>query len=485
MTLSLTRQELCSVVNGQTLTSDATISFRGVEFDSRNIKGGELFLAMPGARQHGHSYVSEVFSRGASLALVEDGELFDSHPEKDRIVVVPSTFKAFAKLAKWWREQLALPVLGITGSTGKTTVKEICAALLLQSGPGVYSLKSYNNHVGLPYTLCQASKEHKWCVLEMGMNAPGEMLELATVAQPDVAVITEVSQAHMEAFSSLFEVADAKLEILKGNPPPKVLIIPTTNKYILDRLPVHRADSTRVIYFSEESKGDQAECVVKKATAIGLDGWDITLQVGKELINFVLPMLGKHNVLNAASAVLAVKTLVPEITVQQIEKGFTRLRPPQMRLQKRQLANGAVIIDDSYNASPNSMRAALEVLSSCREIKPDCRIGCVLGEMLELGQEAKRLHLELGEDIASIRPDFLIALGNFNPEMVKGCKREKITYFEVQSAEAAAHTALKCDFDFLLIKGSRGIGLDRTVEVLIEKIGLEVPPSGADFKFHN
>jgi len=482
MPLTLTKEVLASVVDGEPLKEQGGITFDGVEYDSRNVKGGELFIALPGSLQHGHAFIPEVFSRGASLALVEDSELFARHPARDRILVVRSTQQAFSTLAGWWRDQLGLPVLGVTGSVGKTTVKEICASLLMQFGPGVYSLKSFNNHVGLPYTLCQADSSHQWCVLEMGMNAPGEIRALATIAKPNIAVITEVAAAHMEAFSSVDGIADAKLEILEGSPPPSTLILPTNNTYLERRIKVREDLVSEILYFSDSAKTDASSYLIE-AESIALEGWRVRINLNGEDLSFNLPLLGLHNVKNAVCAVLAVKTLVPALSAEQIQGGFARLRAPQMRLQKKELENGSVIIDDSYNASPESMRAALEVLSSCRSINPDARLGCVLGEMLELGTDSSRFHLELGELVATVNPAFLIALGKYAPEITKGCQQRDIPYFEVESAEAAAHTAQKFGFDYLLVKGSRGIGLDRTVEVLVEQYGLRAPGAAADFKF--
>ena len=234
MPISISREKLIEIVGGEALPTASRDSFSGVEYDSRAVSGGELFLALQGINTHGHQYLRQAFDRGAALFLVEDAAVRDGFPEPERIIVVPDSLKAFWKLANWWRKQLSIPILAITGSVGKTTVKEVTAQILLTRKNGSYSKKSLNNHVGLPYSICRISKEHAWAVLEMGMNHPGEIATLGEIAEPDIGVITRVAIAHLEAFESVAQIADAKCELVAKIRKSGTLILNADDPVLLD-----------------------------------------------------------------------------------------------------------------------------------------------------------------------------------------------------------------------------------------------------------
>ncbi|MCB0311446.1 MAG: UDP-N-acetylmuramoyl-tripeptide--D-alanyl-D-alanine ligase, partial [Bdellovibrionales bacterium] len=214
--IAISLETLLKVTGGETLANKERLSFRGIEYDSRQIKGGELFVALKGETTHGHQFVRAALDQGAALCLVEEREIFAGQPESSRLVFVPDTLQAFWTLASYWRDKLGTPIAAVTGSVGKTTVKEIAACILLKHSRGAYSRKSFNNQVGVPYSLCALAPEHQWGVLELGMNHPGEIKLLSKIVKPDVAVVTAIAPAHMEFFNSLADIADAKLEILEG-----------------------------------------------------------------------------------------------------------------------------------------------------------------------------------------------------------------------------------------------------------------------------
>ena len=206
MALKLSKSEIASILDGEAtevVDSSDEPSAVGVEFDSRRVKGGELFVALKGEKVHGHEHLEKAFASGASLALVEDADLLESSSQRERLIAVEDTYQGLAGLAAYWRESLALPLLAITGSVGKTSTKEMAVSLLKELAPGKGSIKSFNNHIEVPYTICSFSREDKWGVLEMGMNHKGELSELSGIAKPNVALITGIAPVHMEFFSDL------------------------------------------------------------------------------------------------------------------------------------------------------------------------------------------------------------------------------------------------------------------------------------------
>lgn len=397
MTIELTRQQLREVVRGKCTESSVNSVFRGAEFDSRNISGGELFVALAGEATHGHRFLGDVFSRGASLALVEDEKLLASSEDKDSLVLVADTLEAWKTLGNWWRNQFDVPLLGITGSVGKTTIKEMSAAILLAHSLGTYSVKSYNNNVGLPYCLLKLSSEHHWIVQEMGMNAPGEMRELTKIAQPDVAVISNIRRAHVESFSSIDDIADAKLEILDGLSQEGILIIPSDDEVLHRRLKASGfGGKVETFGLSTTDAAQVRECHVSDKGTLQF----VLVLDGKEQ-EITMHALGEHNALNAACAALAAKRLLPEISLESIASGLRSFRPPSKRLEIRRLTGGRLIVDDSYNANSASMKAAFQAVSDLRT--EGKKLGLVLGDMLELGDSTEEEHREVGEAAMTIQ----------------------------------------------------------------------------------
>lgn len=471
MPLSLTKEKLAEVVGGEVVATGEKMSFQGVVYDSREVTGGELFVALPGAQAHGHTFLGQAFSRGASLALVEDRGLLSDSPHKDRLLWVPDSLKAFSALARWWREELNLPVLGVTGSVGKTTVKEIAAAILLKYKRGIYSLKSHNNHVGVPYTICRADRAHEWAVLEMGMNHAGELSALTAIAQPNVAIINIIAPAHIEHFGSLEGIARAKLEIAEGLKPGGTLILNGDDEVLLKTATElgRRGGNTR--YFGSTGTPDM---LVSEVAPKGLEGLSFKLTAGEALgggsVAASMSILGRHNAQNGAAAALGVKTLFPELTLADIATGLAAFQAPLMRLSIKPLVNERRIIDDSYNANPESMRAALDIGRDL--VESGLRVGLVLGDMLELGADAPRYHAEIGAYAAQIKPVFCITVGPLSAGIFAAVQGAGIPAFQGESPEAAAHIARKLPFDILLVKASRGTGLDRTVKTIVERDGV-------------
>lgn len=463
-----TLKNLVELADGSVVTDDlADFSFEGVEFDSRLISGGELFVALPGEEGvHGHGYINSAFERGAALALVECREAAEQSSEPGRCAVVDSTIDGFWTLASWWRDQFELPVAAVTGSVGKTTTKELVAAILVGESRGVYSQKSYNNHIGVPYTLCQLSSEHRWCVLEMGMNHPGEIEPLSKMAKPSSALITKIAPVHMHVFDSLDQVADAKCEIFAGLSDGGAICLNGDDAVLREA-----AERAGVAMDAVRTFGESADCAVqiREVKSLGLSGLQMVLQVDNERINISTPLIGQHNVYNIAAAVLVARTLVPDLAAESIIGALQRFTPAPMRLNVRPLSSGQQIVDDSYNSNPEAVLALLELAKSL--LSEGRSVGFVLGDMLELGERAEELHREVADAVVKVKPAFVVGVGELAKVFVSRAEEESIVAFQAESPEAAAHVVRKLNSDIVCVKASRGIGLDRTVQTLVNSVG--------------
>lgn len=467
MPVNLSLLELLRITGGRPLdepplSGERELRFNGVEFDSRQIKGGELFVALPGEKTRGEVFVAEAFRRGAALAIAADAACLTDNRQADRVVIVDDALRAFWRLASWWRLELKTPLAAVTGSVGKTTVKEMCAALLQRQGKGIFSLKSHNNHTGVPYTLCRLSAEHAWGLIEIGMNHAGEIRELTQITRPDAAAITGVEAAHLESLGSLEAIAGAKLEIINGLKNNGPLIINGDNQVLCRALAELKLEGRYPIKYFGSNPGFAA--CVRGVEMHGLDGISFELLLEGQSLPVRMPLLGRQNALNAACAALVARTLRPALTAREIKAGLEGFTAPLMRLALKQLRSGKKIIDDSYNANPASMRAMLDVASSLKKDYP--RLGLILGDMLELGRFAGEYHRQLGAQAALLKPAFVVAVGEFAGLILDAVGRSGIKAFQAESPEDAAKIARAEDFDILLIKASRLVGLDRTVKVL-------------------
>ncbi len=461
--LTLSKQDILKITGGISHEPHGH-ACRGVEFDSREIKGGELFVALKGEKTHGHAFLATAYDRGAALFLIEDKEIFEKSIFKDRLILVDDTLKAFSQLAAAWRLHLGTPLIAVTGSVGKTTVKEMLAALLVRTGAGAYSQRSFNNHVGVPYTLCKLSPTHSWGVIEMGMNHAGEIEALSKMAAPDIALITRIAAAHIEAFGSIDKIADAKFEIIAGLKSDGALVLNADDDVLLNALKRHARPGQEVIYFGTEKSGKNG-VLVTLIENLGLAGFRITFSDRGEKLSVSLPILGEHNAINAAAAIAAARRLKPEITEAQIVSAFLNFRPPEMRLNIKETLDGRKVLDDSYNANPVSMQAFLEVVRSLKN--SGLRVGLVLGGMLELGSSSAQYHLETGQFAASVVPQFLVAVGEQGQaylDPVRAAGIDTVAAHDVKEALIAVNSR---SWDVLCVKASRGIGLDRLVGKLV------------------
>lgn len=458
--MKLTKQELARVVNGKTSQALGDVGFSGVEFDSRRVLNDQLFICLRGEKTHGHEFLDTSFKLGASLALVENQALLTSHPLSDRLICVDDTLRAFHDLAKYFRNQFNAPVLAITGSVGKTTVKTFAASILSQFGIGSASRGSFNNHVGVPYTICNAQIDDKWLVLEMGMNHKGELSLLTSIGKPDVALITAIAPVHIEFFANVEEIAQAKLEILQGLTPKGQVILNGDDELLVSEF--HKSGHKQTpIYFGikEESKARLINFSSKDIGQI-----ELCFSLFSENITSKIKALGKHTAFNALAAALAAKTLIPEISSCQIIAGLSAYSPADHRLSVLTLKDGRKIIDDSYNSNPIAVKACLQMILEQKNL--GSKIAVVLGDMAELGNKSEFFHEEVGHAVEEIAPSLVITVGLLSKLIAKITARAGIPTFEAASPEEAAKILLGEKFDIALIKGSRIAALDKTVEII-------------------
>jgi UDP-N-acetylmuramoyl-tripeptide--D-alanyl-D-alanine ligase len=445
--------QVAQVLAGELVGAD--IEFRAVSTDSRAINPGDLFVALHGDKFDGSQYVSLAAEKGAVAALV-NAESYHGETMACPIVLVKDTRLALGKLAGYWRDQFQLPVVAITGSNGKTTVKEMLTSILREaagSEEGVLAtLGNFNNDIGMPLTLLRLRKHHQYAVIELGMNHAGEIDYLTRLVHPDVAVINNSGSAHIANLGSLEAIAQAKGEIFAGLDKDGVAIINADEGFA----PMWRvlAGGHSVIQFAVE-----AEAQVK-AKSQHID-YNELIEVETPLGGFrtSLHVPGLHNVRNALAATAVAVALKVKPAV--IAAGLEKFSGVAGRLQRRAALNGATLIDDSYNANPASLRAAIEVLVHA----PGKRI-LVLGDMGELGIEAAKMHAEMGVVARKLGVTELFALGELSSYAVKEFGRGARHFDSIEDLLEMLKPELKKDCT-VLVKGSRFMKMERVVKDLV------------------
>src|SRR6267142_3330330 len=436
----------------------------GVSIDSRTIRAGELFFAIHGPRHDGHDHVAAAFESGALAAVVAESrgrELAESL--RDRCIVVDDTLRALHRLATAVRLAWGKKIAGVTGSVGKTTTKEILAALL---GAKLRILKSegnFNNAYGLPLTLFRLEEEHDAAVLEMGMSRRYELQELAAIAKPDVGVVTRVAPAHLEFFASIEEIALAKRELIEGLNGRDSVAVLNADDPLVAEFASHA--SGRVLTYGIENAADYRAEAIEDRGALG--SAFVLMENGRQTrLELALP--GRHVISNALAALAAAS--VWAIGAQEAREVFRTLHAPAMRGELLRFSNGAALINDSYNSSPAALHAMITVLAATPNYR---RRILAAGEMRELGATSPQLHREAGKFAAETgKIDWVVGVEGDAAQIVEGAVAASVprsqTRVFASSEEAATFLA---DFvapgDLLLVKGSRGVKMERIVESLL------------------
>lgn len=436
--------EAALATNGRLVGAD--VVFDAVSSDSRSIQRGDLYVALRGERFDGHDFVVDSLQHGAAAAMVEERSALSQSQSASPLLLVNDTRIALGDLAGHWRGKFAMPLAAITGSNGKTTVKDMLAAILRAAAGSDHAVLAtqgnLNNDIGLPLTLFKLHAGHRYAVVEMGMNHPGEIAYLANMAKPTLALINNALPAHLEGLGSVAGVAQAKAEIFQGLAQEGTAIINADDPFA----PLWRqaAAPHSVLSFGLEQPAD-----VGADYRLQAESSEITLKTSQGCATLNLPVPGLHNVKNALAATAAALAL--GTSLESVVAGLQGYAGAKGRLQRKAGSRGCTVIDDTYNANPASVRAAIDVLAAC----PGQRL-LVLGDMGELGAEAAQLHAEIGQYVRAAKLDGLLTLG----ETSRACGGQ---HFESIEALVAALQAQLTTHTTVLVKGSRFMRMERVV----------------------
>ena len=427
--------------------------YTGVSTDTRTLKAGELFVALRGPRFNANDFVNSAETAGAAGAVVDT--LVDRPLPQ---VLVKDTQNALTAASAAWRDQFRFPVVGVAGSNGKTTVKEMIAAILERAGPTLATRGNLNNHIGVPLTLFRLDAAHRHAVVEIGANRAGEVADLVKIAKPTVGLITNAGAEHLEGFGSLEGVARAEGEMVAGLDPAATAIINADDAFAELWRGMTRA---RVATFGIANPADYSAHEIATTISTTVAEGFITrfeMHTPRGVTPVELPLAGRHNVVNALCAAAA--ATAAGASLEDVRTGLATMRPVPGRLQLKTAPSGAWIVDDSYNANPSSMKAGIEVLESI-----DARRWLVMGDMGELGDFADASHQEIGRFAREHRVDRLFATGKLSAQAVEAFGTGAEWFADTEALARAVNAELTREV-CVLVKGSRSNRLERVVEAL-------------------
>ena len=456
--MNLTLEEISAAVSG-TLEGPGTVKVKGYSIDTRTLKPGEVFFAIKGPRFDGHQFVQQALAKKAAAVVVEQPSPGQRQGE-GAVIRVSSTVEALQNLARDVRRRWGMPIIGVTGSAGKTTTKEMTAAVLGKKFTVLRSVGNLNNEFGLPLCLLRLERYQNIGVLEMGMSAKGEIRKLASIAEPNEGIVTNVNPVHLEFFKSVDEIAEAKAELIQGLHDPKVAYL--NNDDIRVRAMAHGFKGKVVTYGVKSAASFSAQQI----RDLGLDGTAFKVRHSSQDFEFVLPLLGQHNVSNAVAAIAVGVT--HELTWEQLREAIGEMKPEKMRGEVIKFREGFAVIDDSYNSNPKALSEMIRFLGRLQGFQ---RKILVAGEMLELGPEGPELHRGCGREAARAGITLVMAVQGQSKEILEGAleagmdrSRLKFARDAVQAGDLLARTLQKGDI--VLIKGSRGVKLEQAINTL-------------------
>lgn len=449
----MTLQEIADAVQGQLIGVDATVS--GVCIDTRILLAGDLYVAVKGEQFDGHDFIAQAEAMGALALLVAKQVVTDKAQ-----IIVSDTRLALAKLAGAVRDKAQVKVCGITGSNGKTTVKEMVATILAVNYRVLFTQGNFNNDIGVPLTLLRLQAANEFAVIEMGANHTGEIAYTSAYARPDVAVITNVGAAHIEGFGSVAGVAQAKAEIIASLTEQGVAILNADDAFFAQWLAI--AGQRKVLTFGLHANAD----VTAENVVTGFAGEQFCTQFDllsdNKRVPIRLALAGEHNVKNALAASAACLAL--GIEIKQIQAGLEQVTAVKGRLQLSVTKTGYSVINDTYNANPDSLAAALEVLKNCKG-----ELWLALGAFGELGAESEQLHSEMGEQIKRAGVTRLFATGTLAENTVRAFGAGAEFFAQQEDLIVAVQQSI-CSKVVLLVKGSRAQRMENVVNALVNKV---------------
>ncbi len=450
--------EIVKATEGKLAHTGETAVITGVCTDSRKIKPGDLFIPLIGENFDGHDYIKSAFEKGAAASLTQKETV---HFPGKTVIVVNDTLIALQNLAALYRSSFRIPFIGITGSVGKTSTKEMVACVLAERYNVLKNEGNLNNEIGVPLTIFRLEPEHEVAVVEMGMSGFGEIRALTNIVRPRVGIITNIGISHIEKLGSRQNILKAKLELLEGLQSDGLLILNGDDVMLSGAKEL--LNCRTVSYGLEEGVDYQAYNIRSR----GEYGVDFNVMVQGAEYSVQLPAPGVHNVYNALAAIAAGHEL--GVPMRDLQAGVSHFSAGKMRLNIIK-TNGMIIINDAYNASPQSMKAALDVLS---ELGSSRRIA-VLGDMLELGDWSERAHIETGIQAAKKEIDYIITVGKEAAHIIKGAKDsgfdpKRTAQFTGNSEVIEYLRGLLRQGDAILVKGSRGMMMEQIVQALAEE----------------
>lgn len=464
--LTASVDRIVEIVEGQLLTGERDLMVNDVVIDSRAVSPGCAFVALPGERVDGNDFVAAALAAGARLAIVTADGAVDSAIEaaqrrRAAIVRVTDAGRALQALAAWHRSRLHCAVIGVTGSSGKTTTKDFLSSVLGGAMRVVSTEGNRNNEIGVPLTVLKAGSDTDALVVEMGMRGLGQIAELALIARPTMGLVTNVGTSHIELLGSQASIADAKGELVASVPADGAVFLNGDDDY--SESLAARASARVTTY------GLSDECDVR-ALCVELDDESrasFELSAPQGVTSIALPVPGRHNVYNALAA--AAVGLRLGLSVAQVAQGLAAATFSGMRMETFTTASGIMVINDAYNANPSSMRAAVETLAALRV--PGNKIA-VLGDMAELGSLAELAHFGIGEQLAHLGIDTLVTVGERAKRIGDGARAEGMDPMRIRPCATADEASEVIDDiaeegDAVLVKASRVMGLERVVEGIV------------------
>ena len=443
----------------------------GYSIDSRTLQEGDLFFALVGPRVDGHDFVKDAAAGGMAAAVVARGGAA-RYPEAPAVLRVKDTTVALQDLGAHVRRSRPLKVVGITGSAGKTTAKDLAAAVVAERFRVHKSEGNLNNAYGLPLSLLRVPDDREVAVLEMGMSHAGEIARLVEIADPDVGVILCVLRVHLENFGSLEKIAAAKGELFRGMRRDAVAAFNADDPWSAK---LGRAFPGPKIPFGVHSR--KAEVGADDVTLEGLAGSRFVLRIARERETVQLHLPGRHNVHNALAAAAVGRAL--GVDPWAIRRGLESVRPAAMRGVLHRLPQGVELLDDSYNSNPAAMEKAIDLL---REARPRGRRVLIAGDMLELGPAEGRAHARLGERVAAAGLDLFLAVGPRSLRAVEAARKaglKSVAHFPDSESAAASAASLGRPGDLILVKGSRGMRMELVVQAILKAAGAAAGTGGA------
>ena len=448
-------KEVISACMGELVGGDISAKITGVSTNTRTLKPGDLFFALTGENSDGHKFLADALAKGAS------GIVVSKKVEARALAIrVEDTLKALGDLAAYYRNLFSPMVVGVTGSVGKTTTKEMIAAVVAANGPVLKNEGNFNNEIGLPLTLFNLSSKHKTAVVEMAMRGSGQIEYLAKIARPQIGVITNIHMSHIEFLGSLEAIAEAKGELLDYLPNDGVSILNADDdffEYLKNR------SKARVVSFGESPNADV------RAVSSGIDSkgcCNFEVVTPKGSFSVQIPVPGEHNIKDALAAIAVGETL--GVSHDAIRNALAAYQPPEKRSNVIPSRNGYVVIDDTYNAGPASVKSAIKTLA----MMDGGRKIAVLGDMLELGEHSLSAHLEIGKEVKEAKLDMLVTVGELGKIIARGAIDAGMPLASVHEFDDSVGAARELpgklkERDLILVKGSRSMKMERVVEGLL------------------